>query len=150
MMTSPMTVAGVRTLLCGSGWSAQPPDGFNRDSYLVELAFGHQVVDVTLACGQTMYFNSTCHYELLAPTTLQLTYDAPPACLHRSSTFTPGSRLVLSLTLTPGDLAVSNNPLSSDLPDRWRWRLRFERHPFPDGILFRLPIPTDFYGYEQK
>lgn len=149
MTTPPMTDSEVRRLLCGSGWSAQPPGGFNHDSYMVGVDFRQSEADVTLACGQTMYFNAACRHELLTPTTLQLTYDSPPACLHRSATFTPGIKLVLPFTLESGDFAVSDNPLSSDFPDRWRRRLRFERHPFPDGIFFRLPLPTDYYGYRQ-
>jgi hypothetical protein len=149
MSTTPLTAASVKILLCGSGWSARPPGGFDYDSHMVGLVFGQQEASVTLAAGQTMYFNAACRYELLTPATLQLTYDSPPACLHRSATFIPGSKLVLPFTLESGEFAVDENPRSEAFAKRWRWRLRFERHPFPEGVFFRFPLPTDFYGYVQ-
>lgn len=149
MSTTPLAEAGVKGLLCGSGWAAKPPGGFDYDSHTVGLAFRPQQAFVELACGQTMYFNAACRYELLTPTTLQLTYDSAPACLHRSATFIPGSKLVLPFTLESGDFAATENRLSSMFTSRWRWRVRFERHPFPEGVFFRLEIPTDFYGYLQ-
>jgi len=150
MSAIPITVSGMRSLLCGPGWSAKPPCAdFNYESYWVSLEFGQQQASVTLACGQTMYFNTKCRYELLTPTTLQLACDFPPACLHHSATFVLGCKLVLPFTVDSGDFTVNENPLSSDFLDRWRWRIRFERHPFPDGVFFRLPIPTDYYGHIQ-
>ena len=149
MSASPINAAGVKLLLCGSGWSAKAPSGFDYDSHMVGLTFAQQEASVTLACGQTLYFNTACRYEVLPTSGLQLTYDSDPACLHRSATFTPGLTRKLPFTLESGDFAATENRLSSMFTSRWRWRVRFERHPFPEGVFFRLEIPTDFYGYLQ-
>lgn len=103
---------------------------------------------VTLGFGQTLYFVATCSYELLTTTTLQLTYDSLPERVHPSFTFTPGLTLSIPVTLESGDFTGIENIVN--WPFTYLWRLRLERHPFPDEVPFPRSIPTDFYGYKQQ
>ena len=140
-----MNEAVMQSLLRGSSWIGQPSDY----SHCVALSFrtDHEA-RITLGFGQTLYFVGACSYELLTTTTLQLTYDSLPERVHPSFTFTPGTTLTIPVGLESGDFSGTENIVN--WPFTYFWRLRFERHPFPDGIPFPRSHPTDFYGYKQK
>lgn len=145
MSTSPLNEAVMRSLLRGSNWIGQPTDY----SHCVALAFRTEdEAHVTLGFGQTLYFVATCSYELLTTTTLRLTYDSAPERVPPSFAFTQGSTLTISVTLESGDFSGTENIVN--WPFTYFWRLRCDRHPFPDGVPFPRSIPTDFYGYKQQ
>ena len=137
-----MNEAVTRSLLCGSQWIAKP----DNDSYLVAVAFGPESKgDVTLGFGQTLYFIAECHYRLHSLSGLEFTFDRHPQRIHRLSRFTVGFTAKIPFVLDEVEYEGS----VCAMPFKYRWRLRFERPPFPDDIRFPRPIPTEFYGYDQ-
>ncbi len=100
--------------------------------------------------GQTFYAHILCRWQIPASGVLRLHYLESPAFGHRFTGYTPGPDSIreLQYTLTPGDVAGSDDIVAR--PFRFLWTLKLSEQPWPLEVQLPYEVPRIFYGHESN
>jgi hypothetical protein len=134
-------------LLTGSNWVATPGD-YSSSRWLRFAADGSG--QATFGYGQTIYAKVLFGYALAAGPTVQLTY-LPSSAFGSFQGFEPiAGEPVRSIRYTLAAVNYSGVESVTGFSFVCGWLLTLAESPWPLGMSFPRPIPTEFYGHRVR